>query len=374
MAGVIVTTAEVPEAFIKMYLFPGPAAARVGKVTATVPEAAVNSIEVSVERTVYDDAETVLIEKMTEPPTVSGPWQFTPEVELVIAPAEAVRPPAVVINPEVLKVEALAAWSVVEPAFIRIPLLPVIKPNTLSGDVVPVVPTFAVCPVATVSPPFAVISPVAEIVDEALNVVPDIAVALIAAMVAVPLTERAAKFEVPDDVILVMVAVPKTFSALVAPLVPTFTVWPLALVIPAFADSKPLSVAAVRLDVPNTFSVLVAPLVPTLTVWPFETVIPSVAVSRPLKLPVVAVKAAKLEVPADIVRPLLPVIKPKTLSGDVVPLVPMFTVCPFALVIPAFAVRRPLKVDVPDNVRLVHVRVVILPFLLIIPLKYIYKR
>ncbi len=98
---------------------------------------------------------------------------------------------------------------------------------------------------------------------------------------------------------------------------------------PVTAVVFPVSVKVAVPDIlaaPNTFKVDVTPDVPTFTVWPFADVSPALAVIRPDAVIVVVVRAARDVAPAEMVKPLVPVIKPNTFKGEVVPVVPTFTV------------------------------------------------
>ena len=74
-----------------------------------------------------------------------------------------VRPAFAVINPA-----AVVVCKELVPDDIVNPFVPVINPNTLSSEVVPVVPIFAVWPVATVN----VLLNVDDDIDKSRNLVP----------------------------------------------------------------------------------------------------------------------------------------------------------------------------------------------------------
>jgi hypothetical protein len=186
-------------------------------------------------------------------------------LEYIVELATVVVP--IPVNVAVLD-EDVDVNELVAPVIVR-PLDPVIKPNTFNGLVVPDVPTLTVCPFADVSPAFALINPDADtVVNE-----------LFAPVIVNP---------------FVPVIKPNTFRGLVVPVVPTLTVCPVALVNPAFALINP--------DAESVVTELFAPLT---------------------------------------AKPFVPVIKPNTLSGLVVPEVPTFTVCPVNTVIPALAFINP---------------------------------
>ena len=80
---------------------------------------------------------------------------------------------------------------------------------------------------------------------------------------------------------------------------------------------------------PKTVSDEVIPVVPTLNVCPLVTVNPKFAVINPA-----AVIVCRALMPELIVKPLFPVMEPKIVSGDVVPLVPILTDAPVVNSVP----------------------------------------